>query len=589
MIVRAYYGFLAGIVALPAMAQPTTPFIYSALNSANYSSTLAQGSLFVVFGTEIGPAQYTGATSLPLPPQLGGTSISVTSGNTTLICPMVYSLLGTAAAILPSNTPTGPATVTLTFNKVVTPFPAQVTVVPSAIGLYTSSSSGLGPGPVTALNGVLKTFVAASKSSDIATVWGTGLGPISGPDANVPSAFPNFPGVEVFVGTQSAKVIYAGRSGCCVGVDQISFEVPSGVTGCFVPLAVRTSGGISNFMSFAVSNDGGPCSDTAPTIPVNLMNQAAAGQSITVAAFAVGPTSVLRALGFEQSHFLAARLSQLLHVQVSPEDVAKLLLAGQTHDRRALRRAMAKYAKSLRGLDSASKAEISAAVNLTMEGAYAAFKQYTTPATVAAAVSGLFPSQGTCTVQTSLTASAQRISTGLDAGSSLALSGQAGAWTLTQNHTGQYQVAFASAPTGQSVAPGTYTITSTGGHDLPAFSATLKIAEDIVWGNKAGISTINRNQPLTLTWSGGTSPGSVLIGGYIASETTQFAGFVCVEDAGKGTFTIPSFILSALPPAETGGAMFIAAHPLSQPVMIPGVDLGYAINGSSDSESVVYQ
>ncbi|HTC34533.1 MAG TPA: hypothetical protein VK724_14225 [Bryobacteraceae bacterium] len=589
MIGRAYYGLLACVVVLPAMAQTSVPFIYSALNSANYSSTLAQGSLFVVFGTGIGPAQYTGATSLPLPPQLGGTSISVTSGTTTLICPMVYSLLGTAAAILPSNTPTGPATVTLTFNKVVSPFPAQVTVVPSAIGLYTSSSSGLGPGPVTALNGVLKTFAAASKSSDIATVWGTGLGPISGPDANVPSAFPNFPGVEVFVGTQSAKVIYAGRSGCCVGVDQISFEVPSGVAGCFVPLAVRTSGGISNFISFAVSNDGGPCSDAAPTIPVNLMNQAAAGQSITAAAFAVGPTSVLRALGFEQRNFLAARLSQLLHVQVSPEDVAKLLLAGQTHDRRALRRAMAKYAKSLRALDPASKAEISAAVNLTMEGAYAAFKQYTAPATVAAAVSGLFPSQGTCTVQTPLTASAQRTSTGLDAGSSLTLSGQAGAWTLTQNHTGQYQVAFGSAPIGQDVAPGAYTISSAGGSDLKAFSATLKIAADIVWTNKAGISTIDRSQPLTLNWSGGTSPASVLIGGYIASETTQFVGFVCVEDAGKGTFTIPSFILSALPPAETGGAMFIAAHPLSQPVTIPGVDLAYAINGSSDSESVVYQ
>lgn len=589
MLGRAYYGLLACFVALPAMAQPNVPFIYSALNSANYSSTLAQGSLFVVFGTEIGPAQYTGATSLPLPPQLGGTSISVTSGNTTLICPMVYSLLGTAAAILPSNTPTGPATVTLTYKNVMTPFPAPVNVVPSAIGLYTSSSSGLGPGPVTALNGVLKTFVAASKSSDIATVWGTGLGPISGPDASVPSTFPNFPGVEVFVGTLPAKVIYAGRSGCCVGVDQISFEVPSGVAGCFVPLAVRTSGGISNFISFAVSNDGGPCSDTAPTIPINLMNQAAAGQPVTAAAFAVGPTSVLRALGFEQSRYLAARLSQLLHVQVSPDDVEKLLLAGQTHDRRALRRAMAKYVKSLRALDPAAKAEISAAVNLTMEGAYAAFKQYTTPATVAAAVSGLFPSQGTCTVQTNLTASAQRISKGLDAGSSLALSGQAGAWTLTSSHTGQYQVAFGNAPTGQNVAPGTYIITSTGGSDLKAFSATLKIAADIAWTNKAGISTIDRSQPLTVNWSPGTSPGSVLIGGYVESRTTPFVGFVCTEDAGKGSFTIPSFILSALPPAETGGAMFIAAHPLSQPVTIPGVDLSYAINGSSDSESVVYQ
>ena len=192
-------------------------------------------------------------------------------------------------------------------------------------------------------------------------------------------------------------------------------------------------------------------------------------------------------------------------------------------------------------------------------------------------------------MQTPLTASAQRNGKGLDTGPSLALSGQAGAWTLTPSRTGQYQVAFGNAPTGQNVAPGTYTITSTGGRDLPAFSATLKIAGDIVWTNKPGISTIDRSQPLTLNWSGGTSPGYVLIGGYVESRTTPFAGFLCAEDAGKGSFTIPSFVLSALPPAETGGAMFIATHPLSQPVTIAGVDLSYSINGSSDSESVVYQ
>jgi uncharacterized protein (TIGR03437 family) len=587
--VSLQYTLLACTATLPAMAQPNVPIIYSAVNSASYGSTLAQGSLFVVFGMNIGPAHLAEAASYPLPPQIGGTAISVTSGSTTLICPMVYSVAGAAAAILPSNTPPGTASLTLTYNGAMAPFPVQVNVVPSAVGLYTPSSSGLGPGSVTALNGALNTFATAAQPGDILTAWGSGLGPISGPDASLPTAFPNFPGVEVFVGTLPATVIYAGRSGCCAGVDQISFHVPDGVAGCYVPVAVRSGGKISNFVSIAVSGDGGPCSDTAPTIPVSLMNQAAAGQSVTAAAFAVGPTSVLRALGFDQSHYLAARLSQLLHVQVSPEDVANLLLAGQTHNRRALIRAMAKYAQSWRALDPATKAEVNAAVNLTLEGAYAAFVQFSTPATVAAAVGGIFSSQGTCTVQTSLTASAQRNGKGLDAGSSLTLSGQAGTWTLVPSRPGQYQVAFGNAPSGQDVAPGTYTITGTGGADLRAFSASLKIAGNIVWTNKAAISTIDRSQPLTVTWSGGTSPGYVLIGGYFESRTAPFVGFVCTEDAGKGSFTIPSFILSALPPAATGGAMFIAPHPLSQPITIPGVDLSYSINGSSDSESVIYQ
>ena len=124
---------------------------------------------------------------------------------------------------------------------------------------------------------------------------------------------------------------------------------------------------------------------------------------------------------------------------------------------------------------------------------------------------------------------------------------------------------------------------------MAAFSTTLKVAGNIVWTNKSATSTIDRSQPLTVTWSGGPSPGDVVIGGYFESQAAPFVGFVCAEDAGKGSFTIPSFILSALPAATTGGAMFIAPHPLSQPVTIPGVDLSYSVDGSSDSQSVVYQ
>ena len=84
----------------------------------------------------------------------------------------------------------------------------------------------------------------------------------------MPSTFPNFPGVEVFVGTQAAKVIYAGRSGCCAGVDQINFEVPASLSGCYLPVVVRCGGSVSNFVSLAVGS-GGPCSDAGATLPVS--------------------------------------------------------------------------------------------------------------------------------------------------------------------------------------------------------------------------------------------------------------------------------------------------------------------------------
>lgn len=109
-----------------------------------------------------------------------------------------------------------------------------------------------------------------------------------------------------------------------MALDQISFEVPPGVTSCYVPVAVRSGSTISNFVSIAVSTGGGPCSDTAPTIPTRIMAQASAGQPVKVAALAAGPVPVLRGLGFDEKLYLSETLSKLLRVKVTPEDVSKL-------------------------------------------------------------------------------------------------------------------------------------------------------------------------------------------------------------------------------------------------------------------------
>jgi uncharacterized protein (TIGR03437 family) len=571
---------------VPAMAQTNLSFINLAVNSASYGATIAQGSMFVVFGENIGPAQLVQAGSYPLPPQIGGTSISVTSGSTTLACPMVYSSAGVAAAILPSNVPAGRAMLALTYNGQTTPFPLTVNVAASAPGIYTLGSSGLGPGSFTALDGSVKTFAVTAQSGETVTAWATGLGPISGPDNVVPSTFPNFPGVDVFVGTQPANVVYAGRSGCCAGVDQISFQVPAGVTGCYVPVAIRSGGTFSNFVSIAVSSGGGPCSDSAPTVPVSIMNQASAGQPVKVAALAAGPVSVLSGLGFDVQSYLAKSLSKLLRVKLSPQDVQKLLLAEQTHNQRALTRAMSKYAAAWKALSPAAKVAVQGMLSVNQEGAVADFGEYSTAATLAAALGALFPSQGTCAT---LPPSPFRSAQGLDAGSSLALSGPAGSWTLLPSRAGQYQAIFGSTPAGPNLPVGTYALTGAGGHDLPAFSATLNVGGNILWTNQAGITTVDRTQPLTVTWSGGTIPGFALIGGYVNSNTAGIVGFVCAEDTSKGSFTIPSFILSTLPPAARGGGLFISPHPLSHQVAIPGVDLAYFMDGSYDSKSVVFK
>jgi hypothetical protein len=267
--------------------------------------------------------------------------------------------------------------VSVTYNGQATPYPTQVNVAPSAVGIYTLGNSGLGPGAFTGMDGSGKTFAAPATNGETVTAMATGLGAVSGPANALPSTFPNSPGVEVFVGTQAATVTYAGRSTCCVGLDQITFEVPAGVAGCYVPVAVRSGGTISNFVSIAVSSDGGQCSDTAPTIPISVMNQAMAGQSVKAAAFAAGPVPVLQGLGFNEKLYLTAKLSKLLHVKLSQQDVEKLLLVGQTHNRRAMMRAMTKYAAAWKALNPAAKAQVQAALNPNQAGAVAAFGQFT--------------------------------------------------------------------------------------------------------------------------------------------------------------------------------------------------------------------
>jgi uncharacterized protein (TIGR03437 family) len=575
------------LAAAPAMAQ-LTPFVYSVENSASYSANVAQGSLFVVYGENLGPAKLVQANTLPLPAQLGGTSINVAFGSTTIACPMVYSSSGAAAAIMPSNFPAGRAMLSLTYNEQTSPFPFQVNVVASAVGMYTLGSSGLGTGIFTGADNSVKTFAATAKTGETITTWATGLGPVSGPDNVVPTSFPNFPDVEVFVGTQAATVLYAGRSGCCVALDQISFEVPAGVVGCYVPVGVLSGGTISNFVSMPVSKGGGPCSDTAPTVPVSIMNQAAAGQTVKAVALAAGPVSVLRGLGFDVKPYLSQALSKLMHVKVSQEDVAKLLVAGQTHNQRELARALLKYGAAWKALSPAAKTAVRAAVSANQEGAVADFGQFGTPAVLSEALGGLFPSQGTCTTLMGID-TGRTSASGLDAGSSLTISGPAGAWTLTPSRAGQYQTLFGTTPMGPNLPAGTYTISGIGGHDVNAFSATLNVGVSVLWTNKSAISTVDRSQPLTVTWSGGPEGGYVMLGGYVDSDTVGVVGFVCTEAASAGSFTIPSFMLSTLPAAATGGGMFISPHPLSRQVTIPGVDLAYFMDGSSDARSLVYQ
>lgn len=599
--------FVVVAVTLTPYLQAQSPFVYSVNNAASYDSTaIAQGSMFVVFGNFIGPATLAQATMLPLPNTIAGFGITVTSGTVKLNCPLFYVSNGQSAAVLPSNTPPGAATITVTYNGAASSFASTtINVVPSSAGVFSITSTGLGTGIFTdALTGVLKTYSNPATPGELLTAWATGLGPITTPDNNVPPSFPSFPNVQLWMGNQAAPIQYAGRSGCCVAIDQINFHVPQTVTaGCNVPVTIVSGGKSSNTTTIPISAAGAPCSDSAPTVPSTLLTSAAAGQPLKVGMVAIGPSVLpgdVYSASSRQAQLAADRLSEALHVKVPVEDAIRIMRAADSHNIKALRDAMAKYAPQWKALSAKAKARLTeAAATGSRLSTEAILGTVTNESLTAAFVSAQLPPAGSCVVMPSpLPRNLGATVRGLNAGSSLSMIGPAGSLTLQPQSTGYYQAAIGSAVTGPDIPTGTYTISSIGGADLGPFSVTVTVSGHLTLSNKSALSTVDRTQPLTVTWTGGTSGQFALIAGYASNGNTGLppqifsskARFVCAANASQGTLTIPPYILSSMWPTPDGsGLLLIGTNPLSQPISIPGLDAAFFVDGSSDSTSVIFK
>jgi hypothetical protein len=156
----------------------------------------------------------------------------------------------------------------------------------------------------------------------------------------------------------------------------------------------------------------------------------------------------------------------------------------------------------------------------------------------------------------------------LDAGT-LSITGPLGTQTL-KDSSGQYALTL---PAGFiPAAGGTFTFNATGGTtpgaSVGAFSTSLNFSAPLVWSNMSSITAVNRAQGQTITWAGGASNAFVIIeGGSTDSSSQVSVSFTCFAAASAGQFTIPGYILDALPAgtgslevgAETGRGSFSAS------------------------------
>jgi uncharacterized protein (TIGR03437 family) len=227
---------------------------------------IAQGSLFSIFGANLGPGSPVQAAGYPLQSTLGGASVRITQAGQSYDAWPAYVSKSQINAILPSAVPAGSATVTVAYNGAASQ-PAAITVVPASPGIFFQSANGSSHAIAQNVNSPtdypLNQPATPARPGQIVLLWGTGLGAVSAADNIAPgmaAADLTTVPVTISVGGIPAQRLYAGRQSQTAGVDNVYFTVPAGVAyGCAVPVAIMAGGVPSNTVSLAITADGSPC------------------------------------------------------------------------------------------------------------------------------------------------------------------------------------------------------------------------------------------------------------------------------------------------------------------------------------------
>ena len=522
------------------------------LNTASFivdglpNSGVAQGSMFAVFGQNLGPDGLVRAAGFPLPTELAGTSMEVTVNGTVVTPFLLFTFSGQLAGVLPSDTPLGQGTLTVTFNGA-TSEPVAIEVVKSAFGMFTRNQAGFGPAIVqnfvSATEAPTNALTEAAAPGQAEILWGSGLGPITESDAGLPPVG-NLPvEVKVLVGGISVTPFYAGRSPQFPAVDQINFFVPAGIEGCYVPVAVKVDGVVSNYGTMAVASEGTICSDATSFSAADL--QAALGRG----GARIGTIEITRLRG----------------MVVFPEAGLFDLVVGFG------------------------------------EGAFRRFSIARLLALIGPRTP--VPALGTCVAYSRPTPEffeiwpedlARTRARRMDAGAALNLTGPLGTKELPRRELAFYENELESVGIPgevfipEFVVPGPYTVENgDGGSEVGAFQASLNLPASLTWSNRDSIpDRIPRSEDMTVTWTGGDPDTQfvVIVGHSLPAAAVQ-GSFVCTERVEAGRFTVPSVVLSSLPVTREWtsddesptGSLIVGTQPTAGAARFtaPGIHWGY--------------
>jgi uncharacterized protein (TIGR03437 family) len=494
------------------------------------NSGIAQGSIFVVKGSGLGddnpePMNLLLRTTFPLPTAQGlnGSSVQVNAGGAKVNAIMLYESATMLAAILPSPTPLGPASVTVTYNGQ-SSAPAAIHIVLRAFGVFSINQTGVGPGYIFNVNSstdlVLNRVTHSAQPGQTVILLGTGLGPVRGDETQgiLPGNMFQALGAQVFVGGKAGTLLspdYVGRS-CCAGVDEIDFQLPQGIEGCYVPVTVVLNNVVSNITTLSISSKGAVCSEQGIGLSLSDLQQMVSNNS--------------------------ARVGSITLTRID------LTLTGPNGQQQ-----------------SRSDSGIATFTNLSPNQFVGA--------------PGAIPSPGGCTVQVINAAAPPPPAVGdpIDAGPALNLNGPMGAQQLSlssdgTSYSGQFGNAF--------LEPGAYSLDDgDGGASDTAvgpFQVSLNTPAPFRWVDQSSITTIPRTVPPRVTWSGGDPNSLVVILGLSLDQTTGLGAlFTCTERNSVGSFSIPTYVLSWMPVNSLPTGLLAVSDLVQSRFSASGLDAGY--------------
>jgi adhesin/invasin len=231
----ASYGTVSSTISITVTPSGGSLLIQGVTNAASYQSIFAPGAIVAIFGTQLATSTVA-ASTIPLPVQLGGASVTING----IAAPLYYASPGQLNVQIPYTiTANSLSLAILTVNCNGQSASTQFGVEAAAPGIFTDST------------GALVGYASVAAGQTIA-LYMTGEG-VDSPSAvtgstPAPNVTPKpVQAVSITVGGIAVATPYAyiGTPSWAIGITQVNFTIPSSVA-AGLQKVVATVGGVAS-------------------------------------------------------------------------------------------------------------------------------------------------------------------------------------------------------------------------------------------------------------------------------------------------------------------------------------------------------